>query len=106
MNLADNALKFTPPSGSLCFKATSEDKHIVITVQDTGTGILPEALPHVFDRFYRVDIARTRSSQEHGGSGLGLAIAKEIIEAQGGQISLSSEVGVGTTVTLRLQTGV
>ncbi len=103
LNLADNALKFTAPSGSLLFKASLEDKHIVITVQDTGTGIPPEALPHVFDRFYRVDTSRTRLPQQRGGSGLGLAIAKEIIEAQGGRISLSSKVGVGTTVTLRLQ---
>ena len=103
LNIADNALKFTAPSGSLLFKAESERKSIIITIQDTGIGIPPEALPHVFDRFYRVDTSRTRMPQHTGGSGLGLAIAKEIIEAQGGHISLSSEVGVGTTVTLRLQ---
>ena len=104
LNIADNALKFTPSSGSLLFKAELEKKNVIITIQDTGIGIPPEALPHIFDRFYRVDTARTRLSQYSGGSGLGLAIAKEIVEAQGGHISLSSKVGVGTIVTLRLQT--
>ncbi|GAC1619975.1 MAG: HAMP domain-containing sensor histidine kinase [Ktedonobacteraceae bacterium] len=106
LNLADNALKFTPASGSVKFKAWSENERVIIVVQDTGTGIPSEALLHVFDRFYRVDSARTRLPQHSGGSGLGLAIAKEMTEAQGGQITLTSEVGVGTTVTLRLRTPV
>jgi len=74
-----------------------------ITLQDTGVGIPEESLPHVFDRFYRVDSSRTRLPQQSGGSGLGLAIAKEMVEAQGGQIMLSSEVGLGTIVTLYLR---
>ncbi len=102
LNLADNALKFTDSSGSVQFKVWSENKKVIIAVQDTGIGIDAEALPHVFDRFYRADASRVRSQQKSGGSGLGLAIAKEMIEAQGGQIMLASEVGVGTTVTLYL----
>jgi len=104
LNIADNALKFTASPGSVQFKAWSENNKIIIAVQDTGTGIDAEALPHVFDRFYRADTSRVRSQQQRGGSGLGLAIAKEMVEAQGGQIILSSEVGVGTTVTLYLHT--
>ncbi|MFL5699848.1 MAG: sensor histidine kinase [Ktedonobacteraceae bacterium] len=75
----------------------------IIEVRDTGKGIPPEALPHVFDRFYRADPARSRLPQSVSGNGLGLAIAKELIEAQGGSISISSTPGKGTTVTIRLR---
>ncbi|MDQ6659941.1 MAG: cell wall metabolism sensor histidine kinase WalK, partial [Chloroflexota bacterium] len=71
----------------------------------TGVGIPPEALPHVFDRFYRADSARTRTPQQRGGNGLGLAIARELVEAHGGTITISSDVGVGTTVAIRLPSG-
>jgi signal transduction histidine kinase len=75
---------------------------VEIDVRDTGSGIPAAALPHVFERFYRADPARARASQRSGGTGLGLAIARGLIEAQGGAISIASEVGVGTTVTIRL----
>jgi len=104
LNLIDNALKFTPPSGLVKITARSEHKNVVIIqVSDTGTGIPSEALPHVFDRFYRADSSRTRLPQQIGGNGLGLSIVKELVEAQDGHIAISSEVGVGTTVTIRLR---
>jgi signal transduction histidine kinase len=72
---------------------------VVIEVRDTGVGIPPEALPHLFERFYRVDGARARAS---GGSGLGLAIVLAIVEAHGGQVAVKSAPGEGTCVTIRL----
>ena len=102
LNLVDNAVKFTPPEGQIELQASNGPEHtVVLTVSDTGQGIAPDALPHVFDRFYRADPSRSRSSQRVGGSGLGLAIAKELVEAQGGTIRISSVPGAGTTVTIR-----
>jgi len=102
LNIVENALKFTPETGqievSVCNEGTDE---IVVEVCDTGTGIPEEALPHVFDRFYRVDASRTRSSSQ-AGSGLGLSIAQGLVNAHGGTISISSAPGDGTAVTLRL----
>lgn len=104
LNIIDNALKFTPSSGYVAIQARSEGQHgVSIQVRDSGVGIAPDALPHVFDRFYRTDPSRSRSPQHVGGSGLGLAIAKELIEAQGGTITIDSIPGEGTTVTLHLQ---
>ncbi|MGH2493124.1 MAG: sensor histidine kinase [Ktedonobacteraceae bacterium] len=101
LNIVDNALKFTPSSGRVDMQTSSEGQDgVIIQVRDTGQGIAPDALPHVFDRFYRTDSSRSRSPQRAGGSGLGLAIAKELIEAQGGSISIDSTPGEGTTVTL------
>ncbi len=101
LNLVDNAVKFTPPEGQIELQAKNGAEHtVVLTVSDTGQGIAPDALPHVFDRFYRADPSRSRSSQRVGGSGLGLAIAKELVEAQGGTIRISSVPGAGTTVTI------
>ena len=108
LNLVENALKFTPAGGTITLAAQRSTKgagdRILVIVRDTGSGIPPEALAHVFDRFYRADFARARSTAQPGGSGLGLAIAKSLIEAQGGTIAIDSVVGTGTTVTLSLPT--
>ena len=94
----DNALKYTPPAGRIELRLDFEDETANIVVSDTGLGIQPEHLPHVFDRFYRVDAAR----REPGGSGLGLSIAKALVEAHGGSITLESPDGGGVTATVRL----
>src|SRR5436853_4446436 len=102
LNIVDNALKFTPSGGSIELAVFSEERHTVaITVRDTGQGISPEALPYVFDRFYRADPTRSRQSSQKSGNGLGLAIAKELIEAQRGTIHIESTLGKGTTVAIR-----
>lgn len=101
--ILDNALKFTPAEGRVEIAALGEGPgEVIIEVRDTGIGIPPEALPHVFERFYRADTARARRPEQHGGSGLGLAIARELVEAHRGKITITSTLGVGTTVTLRL----
>jgi two-component system OmpR family sensor kinase len=105
LNVVHNALKFTAPDGRIELAAHGESQaQAVIEIRDNGKGIPPEALPHVFDRFYRADPARSRQPQSMGGSGLGLAIAKELIEAQEGTISITSQPDLGTTVTIRLPT--
>lgn len=102
LNIVENALKFTPPDGKVELLAFRDEQNaIVIEVRDTGQGIPPEAVPHVFERFYRADPSRSRQPQHSGGSGLGLAIAKELIEAQGGAITITSVQGEGTTVAIR-----
>ncbi len=104
LNIVDNALKFTSPGGRVEILASSDGQNtVLIQVRDTGQGIPPDALPHIFDRFYRADPSRSRSPQHVGGNGLGLAIAKELVEAQGGSITVESKPGEGTTVTLRFQ---
>lgn len=104
LNIVDNALKFTPSDGSIVLSAHGEGlAAAIIEIRDTGKGIPPDALPHVFDRFYRADPARSRDPQSMSGNGLGLAIAKELIEAQGGTISISSTPADGTTVTIQLR---
>jgi two-component system OmpR family sensor kinase len=103
LNILDNAIKHTPATGSIRLSAhPAAGAMVEIGARDTGSGIPAEALPHIFERFYRADPARARASQRSGGTGLGLAIAKGLIEAQGGAISITSTVGVGTTVTIRL----
>ncbi|TDF94770.1 sensor histidine kinase [Paenibacillus piri] len=97
--LLDNSMKFTPEKGMIRVLACRNGQHIEVVVEDTGIGIPAEDLPHIFDRFYRGDKARTRSS---GGTGLGLAIAKWIATKHGGDITVASAIGQGTTVTLRL----
>jgi len=98
-NLMDNALKYTARGGSVTVSAWEEGPWVKISVADTGVGIPQADLPRVFERFYRVDKARSRST---GGTGLGLAIAKHIVEAHGGTIGVDSEVGKGTTFTFAL----
>jgi signal transduction histidine kinase len=103
LNLVENALKFTPPGGWVELRAANENQGwVTLEIQDNGAGIPPEALSHVFERFYRADSSRTRQSWQIGGSGLGLSLARELVEAHGGTIAISSSVGQGTTVTLRL----
>jgi heavy metal sensor kinase len=99
LNLLDNAIKYTPSGGSVTASWRHEDAALEISVADTGRGIAPEHLPHVFDRFYRQDAARSRSE---GGAGLGLAISRWIAEAHGGSIAAVSQPGRGSTFTVRL----
>ena len=101
--LLDNALKFTPADGAVTVSVRRESGSLVLfQVADTGVGIAPEDVAHVFERFYRVDPSRTRAQPGAGGAGLGLAIAKSLVEAQDGSISLTSALGAGTTVSVRL----
>ena len=94
-NLLDNAIKFTPPGGEVLVLLKRVDSHIEVSVIDTGDGIAPEFLPHVFDRFKQADASTTR---RHGGLGLGLAIVKQLVKLHGGDVRVSSEgVGKGTT---------
>jgi signal transduction histidine kinase len=92
-NLLENAILHTPGGGSIAVKAQHLGDRVVVSVEDTGEGIPPEALPRVFDRLYRHDRSRNRAS---GGSGLGLSIARQLVEAHGGAVGVESEVGVGT----------
>jgi two-component system phosphate regulon sensor histidine kinase PhoR len=97
-NLIDNALAYTE-TGSVRVSVKVSDAMVTVRVTDTGPGIAPEHLPRIFERFYRVDRARSRDS---GGTGLGLALVKHVIERSGGTVSVESVVGTGTTFTLRL----
>ena len=99
LNLLDNARRHTPAGGKLTVGARPAGKMLTVCVSDTGTGIDPADLPHIFERFYRVDRARTAST---GGSGLGLAIVKAIITAHGGTISAESSMGQGTRIQFSL----
>ena len=99
INLISNALKYNKKDGAVYVYGAVEDKMAVISVRDTGIGIPESDLPRIFERFYRVDKARSR---ERGGTGLGLAIAKEITEQHGGSMSISSVYGEGTTLTMKL----
>jgi two-component system phosphate regulon sensor histidine kinase PhoR len=97
VNLLDNAVKFNRPNGEVRVEAHSDDGTAQIIISDTGIGIPSEDLPRVFERFYRVDKARSR---EMGGTGLGLSIVKHVIEQMGGTVAVSSQVGQGSRFTL------
>lgn len=97
-NLAANALRHTPRGGQVKLAAFLESERVVVTVSDTGSGIAPEHLPHVFDRFYKVDPARAGQAR---GSGLGLSIVKAIIERHGGTVTAASRPGEGTTFAIK-----
>jgi two-component system, OmpR family, sensor kinase len=99
VNLIQNALRHTPPGGQIKVSVARDGNQAVATVADTGEGIAPEHLPHLGERFYRADAARSR---DDGGSGLGLAICKSIVEAHEGRMRIESRLGSGTTVTIRL----
>jgi signal transduction histidine kinase len=99
LNLLDNAIRYTPSGGRVTLGCHRRNATIEISVCDTGPGITPEHLPRLFDRFYRVDRGRSRAQ---GGSGLGLAIAQSIAQLHGGEITVSSAVGQGSTFLVRL----
>ena len=98
-NLVSNAVAHTPAGGSIVLATNTESATIRIEVTDTGVGIPPEALPKVFDRFFRVDASRSQAS---GGTGLGLAIVQGIMLLHGGKVEVASQPGQGTRVTLRM----
>jgi heavy metal sensor kinase len=99
LNLLDNAVKYTPESGEIFVELTGQNGHAQVVVRDTGIGIPEKDQPHVFDRFYRVDKARSRTL---GGAGLGLSIAHWIVEAHGGTITVQSSQGKGSAFTVKL----
>src|SRR5256714_319153 len=101
LNLLTNAVKYTPPGGTVRMQLGSANGRVTLSVADTGIGIAPGDLPHIFDRFWRADSARTRTG-ERSGAGLGLAISKWIAEAHGGRIDVVSRPGRGTTFTVTL----
>jgi two-component system phosphate regulon sensor histidine kinase PhoR len=98
-NLIDNALRFTPTKGAVCVRLNAAESRAVLQVHDTGQGIPAGELSRVFERFYRVDKARTRQT---GGTGLGLAIVRHVAEAHGGAVRVDSELGRGSTFTVAL----
>ncbi|HLJ93439.1 MAG TPA: heavy metal sensor histidine kinase [Gemmataceae bacterium] len=98
-NLLDNAIKYTLPGGTIDVQLRCQEQSAVVTIGDTGIGIPAEHLPRIFDRFYRVDKARSR---EQGGTGLGLSIARSIVDAHGGNIHITSALGQGTICTVTL----
>jgi signal transduction histidine kinase len=94
-NLISNALRHTPGGGEVRVQARRTGSGVEVTVSDTGEGIRPQDIPHIFERFYRGDASRSRN-RGTGGAGLGLAIARSIVRAHGGDISVESETGKGT----------
>lgn len=94
INLLDNAIKYTPKNGCIYIRCRQQGRRVITTFTDTGVGIPHDSLPRVFERFYRVDKARSR---DQGGTGLGLSIVKHIVESHGGEVFVESEVGQGST---------
>lgn len=99
VNLLSNAFKYTPAGGTIQLRLFTQGHRVIIQVEDNGIGIPAEDLPHIFERFYRVDVARSRQT---GGFGLGLSIAQQIVQAHGGQITARSIVGQGATFQIEL----
>ena len=97
-SLIQNALRHTPEGGEVSVSVVQAGGAVEVVVADSGEGIEAQHLPHVFDRFYRADGSRSRAT---GGTGLGLAIVEQLVETQGGEASIGSTVGAGTTVTIR-----
>jgi signal transduction histidine kinase len=99
INVVENAIQYSPPGGCVKISVSDDADGCVIHIADTGCGISPESLPHIFERFYRSDESRSRTS---GGFGLGLAIARTAVNRVGGALSVESTVGVGSVFTIRL----
>ncbi|MCF6287533.1 MAG: ATP-binding protein [Candidatus Hydrogenedentes bacterium] len=99
LNLVDNAIKYSEEGQQIIVEARMVASSLLITVSDTGTGISSEHLPRLFERFYRVDKARSR---DQGGTGLGLAIVKHIAELHGGSVAVKSTPGLGSTFEIRI----
>ena len=98
-NLLSNAIKFTPSGGKIILQANQEGQWLKISVTDTGAGIPPEELPHLFERFFQ---ARNQEHAKAGGAGIGLSLTRELVKAMGGEISVDSKVGVGSTFFVKL----
>jgi signal transduction histidine kinase len=98
-NLLANAIHYNKPGGEIRVKTVAEDRTAILTIADSGIGISEQDLPHVFERFYRADKSRTAAA---GRTGLGLAICKAIVEAEGGSITVSSQLDVGSTFVVRI----
>ena len=99
-NLCENAIKYNVENGSINVVLKSSDKEAILSVTDTGIGIAEEHLSRIFERFYRVDKSR---SKQTGGTGLGLSIVKHVVESLNGNISITSEPGKGTAITVTLR---
>ena len=99
VSVVGNALRYTPQGGGVTLSVDHGGGSATVRVTDTGQGIAPADLPHVFERFYRVDKARSRKL---GGTGLGLAIVKHIVQSHNGHISVESSLGQGSTFTIQL----
>ena len=102
LNLVENALRHTPEGGRITIETRPDDQGVRLFVKDTGSGIPPEHLPRIFERFYRADSGRSRDT---GGTGLGLAIVRHLVEAHGGSVRADSEVGAGATIEIFLPDG-
>ena len=102
LNLVENALRHTPEGGRITIETATAQNGVHVAVSDTGSGIPPEHLPRIFERFYRADSGRSRES---GGTGLGLAIVKHLVEAHGGSVRADSVVGTGTTIRMFFPSG-
>lgn len=98
-NLIENSIRYTPKGGSITITVREDKEFVKIEVNDTGTGIPEEDIPHIWERFYRVDKSR---STDRGGSGLGLAIVKEMVKLHGGHVEVRSRLGAGSTFTISL----
>lgn len=98
-NLLNNSIKFTPQGGSITVTAHRTEQHLTISIRDTGIGITPDAIPHIFDKFHQADGSATR---KHQGSGLGLALVKDLVNKHDGEIRVSSQVNAGTEMTIVL----